>query len=88
MLVSERISVSDYAQIGADARLPASPGQTQLAGALESLGIQHDDEWAWANYKRVVSGLCDRFSSRRLIEIGGGRDPLFSPRRSVRSALK
>jgi SAM-dependent methyltransferase len=79
MLVSERISVSDYAQIGADARLPASPGQTQLAGALESLGIQHDDEWAWANYKRVVSGLCDRFSSRRLIEIGGGRDPLFSP---------
>jgi SAM-dependent methyltransferase len=78
MLVSKRISVSDHTPLAADGRALASVGRTQLAGAFDSLGIQNDDHWAWFNYKRVVSELCDRFSSRRLIEIGGGRDPLFT----------
>lgn len=48
-----------------------------LAGAFASLGIANNDHWAWHNYKRVIRDLSEYFSAQRLIEIGGGRDPLF-----------
>jgi SAM-dependent methyltransferase len=48
-----------------------------LAHAFSQLGIENDDEWAWANYKPVIRNLCNRLAAHRLIEIGGGRDPLF-----------
>jgi SAM-dependent methyltransferase len=48
-----------------------------LANAFSLLDIENHDEWAWANYKRVIRDLCTRLSAYRLIEIGGGRDPLF-----------
>jgi SAM-dependent methyltransferase len=56
---------------------PAEPNL--LAAALASLDIENHHEWAWANYKRAVRDLCKKFAARRLIEIGGGRDPLFDP---------
>ena len=48
-----------------------------LAHAFSLLDIENSDEWAWANYKRVIRNLRARLSAHRLIEIGGGRDPLF-----------
>ena len=48
-----------------------------LAHAFSSLNIENYDEWAWTNYKHAVRNLCTRLSAQRLIEIGGGRDPLF-----------
>jgi SAM-dependent methyltransferase len=48
-----------------------------LAGAFASLGIENNDHWAWNNYKRVVRDLSRYLSAQRLVEIGGGRDPLF-----------
>jgi SAM-dependent methyltransferase len=48
-----------------------------LTDAFAALDIENHHEWAWANYKRAVRDLSDKFKARRLIEIGGGRDPLF-----------
>jgi SAM-dependent methyltransferase len=49
-----------------------------LAETLGSLGIENHHQWAWDNYKRVVEELCVRLHAKRIVEIGGGRDPLFS----------
>jgi len=49
-----------------------------LAEAIASLGVETHWCWAWDNYKRVVRDLSQRLEARRLIEIGGGRDPLFN----------
>lgn len=48
-----------------------------LASALALLGVQHTESWAWENYERVVRHLAETFGAKKLIEIGGGRDPLF-----------
>ncbi|MGO4677072.1 class I SAM-dependent methyltransferase [Bosea sp. 2YAB26] len=34
--------------------------------------------WAWKNYERTILALTRQFGLRRICEIGGGRDPLFS----------
>lgn len=58
---------------------PASPSSANLlAKAFASFKVENYHEWAWANYKRVVRDLSGQFAARRLIEIGGGRDPLFN----------
>jgi SAM-dependent methyltransferase len=49
-----------------------------LADALAALGIESHESWAWTNYKRVVRELCITLAAHRIVEIGGGRDPLFS----------
>lgn len=36
-------------------------------------------EWAWDNYRTMVETLSREFALRRLVEIGGGRDPLLTP---------
>jgi len=48
-----------------------------VADIFESLGVDNYHVWAWDNYKRVVSSLCSGLGARRIMEIGGGRDPLF-----------
>jgi SAM-dependent methyltransferase len=49
-----------------------------LTQAFAALGVENHHQWAWDNYKRVVQELTSRLGARRLIEIGGGRDPLFT----------
>jgi len=54
---------------------------------LRRLGYDSRELWAWANYRPVVVGFADmlRQAGRvaegrvRVLEIGGGRDPLFTP---------
>jgi SAM-dependent methyltransferase len=78
MLVPERASVSSFASI-AEASQPRSAAASGiLTTAFTALGVENDHNWAWANYKRTVADLSRRLSAHRLIEIGGGRDPLFS----------
>jgi SAM-dependent methyltransferase len=48
-----------------------------LAAAFRELGVQPDRHWAWDNYENVVRGLARILHARRLLEVGGGRDPLF-----------
>jgi SAM-dependent methyltransferase len=59
----------------------ASPRPATLADAFTALNVDAaaDGDWAIANYKRTVSEFCKMFAAQRLIEIGGGRDPLFDP---------
>jgi SAM-dependent methyltransferase len=52
-------------------------GEGALASAFRELGVQNDRHWAWDNYEHVVRGLARIFRARRLLEVGGGRDPLF-----------
>lgn len=48
-----------------------------LAGAFRALGVCNDCDWAWDNYENVVRGLARILHAHRLLEVGGGRDPLF-----------
>jgi SAM-dependent methyltransferase len=48
-----------------------------LTEAFAPLGVEHSEAWAWENYERVVRHLTETFGAKKLIEIGGGRDPLF-----------
>ena len=50
-----------------------------LAGAFDRLGVVNERDWAWDNYENVVRGLARMLHARRLLEVGGGRDPLFKP---------
>lgn len=52
-------------------------GGDTLAEAFRELGIGNDRDWAWDNYENVVRGLARILHAHRLLEIGGGRDPLF-----------
>jgi SAM-dependent methyltransferase len=58
-------------------RPAAAPRVDTLAAAFAPLQVEHTEAWAWENYERVVRALAAAFGARRLIEIGGGRDPLF-----------
>lgn len=52
-------------------------GGSLLARAFQELGVQNDRHWAWDNYENVVRGLARILKAKRLLEVGGGRDPLF-----------
>jgi SAM-dependent methyltransferase len=79
MLVRNTVSIpgSPAAQSAPAAEFRAPVLPNSLAGAFSSLGIENTDHWAWYEYKRVVHDLAQHFSAHRLVEIGGGRDPLF-----------
>jgi 2-polyprenyl-3-methyl-5-hydroxy-6-metoxy-1,4-benzoquinol methylase len=57
--------------------LKAAYREETLASALAPLHVEHTESWAWENYERVVRHLATNFCAKKLIEIGGGRDPLF-----------
>lgn len=62
------------------ASAPLQTGRTlSLAGAFAELGVSNSDEWGWDNYVRTVRHLIARFGARQLLEIGGGRAPMFEP---------
>lgn len=52
-------------------------GNATLAKAFRELGVENDLLWAWDNYENVVRGLARILSAKHLLEVGGGRDPLF-----------
>jgi SAM-dependent methyltransferase len=64
-----------------DART-ASRDHAGLASAFAALNVDADadGDWAMLNYKRTITEFRKSFGARRLIEIGGGRDPLFNLR--------
>jgi SAM-dependent methyltransferase len=76
--------VSDTASPSIVADLPATPlpaaseAPRLLEETFRSIGVENHHRWAWDNYKRVVEELCDRLRAKRIVEIGGGRDPLFT----------
>jgi SAM-dependent methyltransferase len=77
MLINDALSASTLGPAGQPARSSALSGNSSLASAFAALDVEADCEWALANYKRTVTEFCKTFAAQRLIEIGGGRDPLF-----------
>jgi SAM-dependent methyltransferase len=65
------------ATLHASRRFPAGSGA--LAAVMGGLNADIRSEWAWDNYRATVEVLAREFSFTRLIEIGGGRDPLLTP---------
>jgi SAM-dependent methyltransferase len=62
-----------------DTPLPVAPDERRLlAETFEAIGTDNYHRWAWDNYKRVVEELCTRLHAKRIVEVGGGRDPLFA----------
>lgn len=77
MLVTDRTLPPPAAAAGGGIQESLANDPRVLGDALTSLDVDHRWLWAWENYKRVVRELGRRIGARRLIEIGGGRDPLF-----------
>ena len=50
-----------------------------LAELVADLRYSPDWNWAWANYKETIVRLSTEYGLNRHLEVGGGRDPLFSP---------
>jgi SAM-dependent methyltransferase len=78
MLLSD--TVSRLAPRAKPRESSAAPACASLAQAFAAIGVDADadGDWAIANYKRTVIEFRKMFGARRLIEIGGGRDPLFN----------
>jgi len=55
-----------------------APNSRVLADMIASLGVDNDWNWAWENYKPTIRNLCKRLNAKRVIEIGGGRNPSFA----------
>jgi len=58
-----------------------------LAAFFAGLGPDWHSQWAWDNYEATILALARQFGLRRLCEIGGGRDPLFSAGEASRHGL-
>lgn len=50
-----------------------------LSRVLGRLDPDIRSQWAWDNYRNTIEALAREFGHKRLIEIGGGRDPLLTP---------
>lgn len=66
------------------ARMASQHAETQgaLAGMLADYrrgtpGPHWHSDWAWENYEPLTLALAKHFGLRRLLEVGGGRDPGF-----------
>jgi SAM-dependent methyltransferase len=64
-----------------------------LSEPFLALGYVAHEDWAWANYKATILAFADRSRAHaqgrpvRVLEIGGGRDPLFSASEMSRAKL-
>lgn len=51
----------------------------RLFDIVGALGVERRHEWAWQNYQRFVKQLAKDLHATHIMEIGGGRNPLFTP---------
>lgn len=49
-----------------------------LGAVFERLDPDIRSQWAWDNYRTTIEAITREFDFKRLIEIGGGRDPLLT----------
>lgn len=60
-----------------EAIVPA--GTTRLQEFFARRAPDIDSQWAWDNYRPTIEHFVREWGLTRLVEIGGGRDPLFTP---------
>ena len=56
----------------------AEPATDTLAAFFRGLDPDWHSQWAWDHYEPTILALARQFGLKRLCEIGGGRDPLFT----------
>ncbi|WP_232628600.1 class I SAM-dependent methyltransferase [Methylobacterium sp. Leaf118] len=59
--------------------LPGFAVPRGLKAIADDLGYSPDWNWSWENYKPMILALAREHGLRQHLEIGGGRDPVFSP---------
>lgn len=60
---------------------------TSLAEFIDTLDVEPSHPWAWANYRPIIEGAIQHFGCRAVLEMGGGRMPLFKPDEIIRLDL-
>ena len=83
------MSLSDTtARVTAAPRAVSAPQPTAAGRTLDGLGLVNDWRWAWDNYRPAVLALARELGLTRLCEIGGGRNPLFTPAEAAHLGLR
>ena len=59
-----------------------------LADILAELGCSHDWNWSWNSYKATIEAISREWGLTRHLEVGGGRDPLFTPQEARAQGLQ
>ena len=59
--------------------LLSAGGTPSMSEYIEILAEHRSSEWAWGHYKDVLADLLRIRDAKRIMEIGGGRFPLFDP---------
>lgn len=68
-------------------RVARAAAPNSLGGFFAGLEPHWHSRWAWDHYEPTILGLAHQFGLRRVCEIGGGRDPLFSAAQAARHGL-
>lgn len=69
-----RSHTADDAELNADTQEPA-PGS--LKAHFRAIEPDIRSTWAWDHYESVILDLSKKYGLSRLLEVGGGRDPLL-----------
>ena len=79
------------ASVTAERRSAFAPEGTKPTGSIDSFfaGLAPDwhSQWAWDHYETTILALAHQFGLRRVCEIGGGRDPLFTARQAAHNGI-
>jgi SAM-dependent methyltransferase len=59
--------------------LPVYPPEKSLSDVIADMAPDWNAYWGWRNYKPIIKSLAENLHLKRLCEIGGGRNPIFTP---------
>ncbi|CAH1650093.1 Class I SAM-dependent methyltransferase [Hyphomicrobiales bacterium] len=82
------MSTATLASFGVQsASQPAGEAARSIVTFFRDMSPDWHSQWAWDNYEPAILGLARQFGLRRICEIGGGRDPLFTPEQAMAAGL-
>lgn len=85
MQAEKTMSLATVTQTGARPVMRASAHPSgSVEGFFREMAPDWHSQWAWDNYESTILGLTQQFGLRRVCEIGGGRDPLFTAEQAKR----
>ncbi len=65
----------------------SAPTSRSVEGFFRELAPDWHSQWAWENYEATILSLSQQYGLRRVCEIGGGRDPLFTAEQAKRRGI-
>lgn len=52
---------------------------TSLSEFVDTIDVTPSHPWSWANYRPIIEKAISHFDAKSVLEMGGGRMPLFKP---------